>query len=242
MARRRKWEGWTSQQIAQARSQSAKKGWITRRTNYVKQQKMTVAEFEAIYGTSIGELTNIFEEYTEPTDYGWVNPLTGEFIESGRQYSEPDPYDEAGYKDWDRDDYGYQEDYDTDYPDILDISDSFIIERLNSFSNTTNLGSAALQELQNIRSNNERDYYRRIADNEDTIQTILDNGDLDYNSQETAVLLGDLMSILSGGAISSSEFQLKYKQAKRDDSYHMYHKRHPNAKYGKRRTGGFYPS
>lgn len=243
MARRRKWEGWTSQQIAQARSQSAKKGWLTRRSNYIKAGRMTVAEFEEIYGTSIGELNNVFDEFTEFEGRFRVNPNTGEVIDVGYEYEEPDPYDESQYQDWDRDDYGYQAEYDTEYPDIQDISDDFIVERVTGLTNTTNLAQAAMTELQRFKSEDSEGYYRAVQNNQDAIQTILDNGDLDYNSYESSVLLGDLLQIISRGAISSKEFQLKYKQAKRDDAFNMYHKKHPNAKYGKRRSGGgFYPT
>lgn len=210
-----------------ASSQSANKGWITRRANYVRQGKMTVAEFEEIYGTSIGELTDIFDEYSVEFEQGWTNPKTGAKI---WKYEIPEEMFDSSENE-------------ENMPNIREISDSFIIERINEFTNTTNLGRAALQELQHYKSEDEAEYYRAIADNQADIQTILDNGDLDYNPYQSAVLLGDLIEILSRGAISSNEFQLRYKQAKRDDAFNMYHKKNPNAKYGKRRSGGgFYPT
>jgi len=224
MARRRKWEGWTPQQIVQARSQSAKKGWITRRENYVRAQKMTVAEFEEIYGTSIGELTNIFEEYTERTDYGWENPET-----SARIYETEIPADMF-------------ESVNTteNMPDIREISDAFIINKINQFEFATNLAPKAIDEINRLKSEDPESYYETVKNNQDKIDKLLDGHEMDYNVYDVALLFGKVLEILSQGEITEVGFQLSAKNETREDSFNAYHKTHPNAKYGKRRTGGFY--
>lgn len=224
MARRRKWEGWTPQQIAQARSQSAKKGWITRRTNYVRAQKMTTSEFEEIYGTSIGELTDIFEEYTERTDYGWINPETG-----ARIYETEIP-----------EDMFESVSNIENMPDIREISDAFIINKISQFEYATNLAPKAIDEINRLKSEDPESYYEAVKNNQDIIDKTLAGHEMDYNMYGVALLFGKVLEVLSQGKISEVEFQLSANNEIREDSFNAYHKTHPNAKYGKRRTGGFY--
>lgn len=167
----------------------------------------------------MGEISaeKYFDIYKElPTGY----TLNDEY---GNEYE----FDE--YEDADEYDYG------DDYTNLGELIDKRITLTLEKCVTGAQMSQYILQILDNLKAQDKTEYYNNLIKYQDEIDTHLAPFERDYDigmMYDSGIKILDYASGVSGyGAM----YEASFKDARRNDAFNQYHRKYPNAKYGKRR-------
>ena len=145
-------------------------------------------------------------------------------------------YDETGDS-YEFDDIDSFEDYDNsdDYITQGELIDKRINDTLDKCVTGNEMAKFVLGILDVLKETDKDDYYKRLTEHEEDIDKHLQPYQQDYNTfdmYESGIALLDYASGVDG---YGAAFEATFKDARRNDAFNAYHRRHPNAKYGKRR-------
>ncbi|MBO7732507.1 MAG: hypothetical protein J6S67_08135 [Methanobrevibacter sp.] len=199
------------------RSRAAKKGWATRRQRGVESGTYTEEEFQAKYGHSSQEkVSDWFDEYDVYEDEPNNEP------ENNTENNEEEQSEDEAF-------------------DIGENEHRWLYDKVAEYTGIAPLmAGETLSMLLQLRSADQKQYYKNIVDNHSELDGCFKERTINSNTYEVYVAYGKIIEIASGGDISAKDWETSIKSARREDAFLFYHKTHPNAGYGKRRTSDYY--